>query len=48
MFYTQVNDFFFQISKNTYFTADDNKGPGEGVLFSQDIIIDKEYDVYSR
>eukprot|EP00347_Sterkiella_histriomuscorum_P020002 403339471 len=48
LFYTTVNDYFYEISKNTYFTADDKKGPGEGVLFSQDIIIDKEYDIFNR
>eukprot|EP00347_Sterkiella_histriomuscorum_P010831 403374760 len=48
MFYTQVNDYFYQISKTVYFTADDQKGPGPGVLLSQDIILDKEYDTYSR
>ncbi|CDW74524.1 UNKNOWN [Stylonychia lemnae] len=48
LFYTQVNDFFYEIQKNTYFTADDQRGPGPGVMFSQDIILDKEYDIFDR
>lgn len=48
LFGTQVDDVFYAINKNVYFTADMDEGPGPGVLFSQDIILDKEYDIYSR
>ncbi|CDW90626.1 UNKNOWN [Stylonychia lemnae] len=48
LFYTQVNDYFYEMSKTVYFTADDQKGPGPGVMFSQDIILDKQFDIYSR
>ena len=48
LFSTRADEVFYQISKNTYFTADDKKGPGEGILFSQDIVLGKEYDIYER
>ena len=41
-------DYFFARSHNEYFTSDDSEGPGQGVFFTQDFKVDKEYDVYER
>lgn len=43
-----MSEYFFQKSSNEYFTADVQEGPGEGIYFSQDFKLDKEYDIYER
>lgn len=48
LFSTRADEVFYKISNNTYFTANDKKGPGEGILLSQDIVLGKEYDIYER
>eukprot|EP00347_Sterkiella_histriomuscorum_P012880 403366865 len=39
---------FYQISHSKQFVSNDQSGPGEGVLYYQDIKLDKEYDIYER
>jgi hypothetical protein len=46
LFNDKVEDNFFQVSKNTYFTIDQSSK--SGVLFEQSFKLDKEYDIYER
>jgi hypothetical protein len=41
LFSERKEDYFYQRSHNEYFTSDDKDGPGDGVLFEQDLKVDK-------
>ncbi|CDW79042.1 UNKNOWN [Stylonychia lemnae] len=48
MFPNTKVDYHYQKSKMEYQTADVNEGPGQGILYLQEIKIDQEYDIYER
>ena len=48
LFSSKQIDHFFSRSRNEYFTADDEYGPGKGIYFYQSFKLDKEYDIYER
>jgi hypothetical protein len=48
LFYSKVEDYFYQISKKDTFLGDDYQGPGNGVYLYQVFKLDSEYDIYER
>ncbi len=48
LFNTQVEDYFYQLSSQTYLVADPDTGPGKGFYFFQMFKMDKQVDLYSR
>ncbi len=48
LFSTKTNDYYYSHAKNEIFTTDDTYGPGEDVIYSQAVKLDKDYDIYER
>lgn len=48
IFSNVAEDYFYSRSRNEYFTADDEYGPGKGIYFYQSFKLDKEYDLFER
>lgn len=48
LFNSKSNDFFYQLSYQTYLVADPDTGPGVGYYFFQMFKMDKQVDIYTR
>lgn len=48
LFNTAVNDYFYSYSSHEMFLSDTVYGPGPGLYFQQQFMIDKQEDQYDR